>query len=53
MLKNIHKNKNIPNHDEARDAFKNIFCILIKKSVIRSASAAQRATVPPMGDPFP
>ena len=27
--KNILKIKNIPKHDEPRDAFKNIFCILI------------------------
>ena len=31
--KNILKNKNIPKHDEPRDAFKNIFCILINKKV--------------------
>ena len=37
--KNILKNKNIPKHDEPRDAFKNIFCILIKKSVLDSEVA--------------
>ena len=29
--KNILKIKNIPKHGEARDPFKNIFCILINK----------------------
>ena len=28
---NILKNKHIPKHGEARDPFKNIFCIHIKK----------------------
>ena len=37
--KNALKSKNIPKRDELRDAFKNIFCILIKEKCISSEVA--------------
>ena len=43
--KNILKNKNIPKHDEPRDAFKNIFCILINKKSVNPTFSVQSPSV--------